>query len=114
MLITVDAAIFIPLENKLGLIPIKITGTIKIVKNRNSRRFKSLKFFVWAIFKLPKIILLYNHKEYAPHKITPKALKIQTRLLTLKIPQNSKNSPTKLLVPGNAILAMVNTNKYEE
>jgi hypothetical protein len=31
--------------------------------------------------------------------------------LTLKEPNKIKNSPTKLLVPGKLILAMVNTKK---
>jgi hypothetical protein len=35
-------------------------------------------------------------------------------LFSLKIPKNIKNSPTKLLVPGNAILANVKIKKNTE
>ena len=69
---------------------------------------------MYAIFKLPKIIRLYNHSEYPPHKITSKLLNRQAKIFTLKIPINGISSPIKLLVPGNAIFAIVNIKKNVE
>jgi len=44
----------------------------------------------------------------------PVALKKVTILLTLKEPVKIKNSPTKLLVPGKLIFAMVKNKKNIE
>lgn len=51
----------------------KITKNNRGSKIENSRKFISLNLTIKEVFKLPKIILLYNQSEYAPHKITPKA-----------------------------------------
>ena len=56
-------------------------------------------------------ILLYNHIEYTPPKTIPIPVKKQTVLLTLKIPNNIKNSPTKLLVEGKLIFAKIKIKK---
>ena len=65
-------------------------------------------------FKFPKQIRLYSHKEYEPHKITPRQAKKQHKKFILEIPTSNKNSPIKLLEPGKAMLAIVNKQKNEE
>ena len=66
-----------------------------------------------AVCKFPKTIRLYNHKEYAPPKTIPVAPKNANVVLNEKIPIRIKNSPIKLLVPGNAIFAKVYNKKIQ-
>ncbi len=94
-----------------GIIPNKITKINKTLKIKNSTLFKSKKLIKYWDLILPKTTLLYNHKAYILDKIQPKVPKNAAVILFLKIPNNNKNSPTKLLVPGNAILAIVNAKK---
>ena len=68
----------------------------------------------YSIFKFPKTILLYNQREYVPQRITLNALMIDVKKFILKIPQSNKNSPTKLLVPGKAMLAIVKIRNRTE
>jgi len=56
----------------------------------------------------PNKIRFNNHKLYAPPKTIPVAQKRAAQLLIKKQPRIIKNSPTKLFVPGNPILAIVN------
>ena len=39
----------------------------------NSKKLRSLNLTIKVVFKFPKIIRLYSQREYAPHKITPRA-----------------------------------------
>jgi len=62
---------------------------MKITKISNGRRIEnslqliSLNVEIDKVFKFPKIILLYNHNEYAPQRITPNAPRIQLKTLVL-------------------------------
>jgi hypothetical protein len=66
------------------------------------------------VLRLPKVILLYSHNEYAPHNTTPVVAINEIIKLILKTPRSNKNSPIKLLVPGKAILDIVKNNRIPE
>ncbi|KAK8930541.1 hypothetical protein KSP39_PZI016217 [Platanthera zijinensis] len=50
---------------------------------------------------------LYSQREYAAPKIIPSAANVATKLFLWKAPTEIRNSPRKLLVPGELILAKV-------
>lgn len=58
-------------------------------------------------FKFPETARLYSQREYAAPKIIPSAANVATKLFLWKAPTEIGNSPRKLLVPGELILAKV-------
>jgi hypothetical protein len=58
-------------------------------------------------FKFPETARLYSQREYAAPKIIPSAANVATKLFLWKAPTEIGNSPIKLLVPGELILAKV-------
>ncbi|KAL9667561.1 hypothetical protein QQ045_001923 [Rhodiola kirilowii] len=65
-------------------------------------------------FKFPETARLYSHREYAAPKIIPSAANVATKLFLWKVPTELKNSPIKLLVPGELILAKVEEKEMVE
>lgn len=57
--------------------------------------------------KFPETARLYSQREYAAPKIIPSAANVATKLFLWKAPTEIGNSPRKLLVPGELILAKV-------
>jgi hypothetical protein len=55
-----------------------------------------------------------NHRPYEALKTIPVAQKNAPQVFTAKQPTKIKNSPIKLLVPGNPILAIVKIMKNTE
>lgn len=94
--------------------PNKIVKNKKGNKQKNSILVKSLKSVIDVVLIFPNNILFNNHKEYPTPKTIPEAQKIEAQLLINKHPAIIKNSPTKLLVPGNPIFAIVKTVKNVE
>lgn len=62
----------------------------------------------------PKRIRFKSQRLYPPPKTIPLAQKIAAQLFNTKQPNIIKNSPIKLDVPGNPILAIVNKVKNTE
>ncbi|KAL8096779.1 hypothetical protein AgCh_037657 [Apium graveolens] len=52
-----------------------------------------------------------SQREYAAPKIIPSAANVATKLFLWKAPTKMRNSPIKLLVPGELILAKVEEKK---
>ncbi|KAM7249651.1 hypothetical protein ACFE04_011482 [Oxalis oulophora] len=65
-------------------------------------------------FKFPETTRLYSQREYAAPKIIPSAANVATKLFLWKAPTEMGNSPIKLLVPGELILAKVEEKKMVE
>lgn len=61
--------------------------------------------------KFPETARLYSQREYAAPKIIPSAANVATKLFLWKAPTEIGNSPIKLLVPGELILAKVEEKK---
>ena len=90
---------------------------IKIVKNINGTKI-TISFLVKSnisikssFTKAPKITFLYSQREYVAANTTPVVAKIAKYVFTLKIESNTKNSPTKPLVPGKPKLAKMKIMK---
>ena len=65
-------------------------------------------------FKFPETERLYSQREYAAPKIIPSAANVAIKLFFWKAPTKMRNSPIKLLVPGELILAKVEEKKMVE
>lgn len=59
----------------------------------------------------PKRTRLHSHKEYAAPRTMPKPAKKVVNKLVCTRPDKTKNSPTKLLVPGKPKLASEKNKK---
>ena len=77
-------------------------------------RVKSLYSCIENFFIFPKSIRFNNHKLQHPPKTIPKEQKKEAQVFVNKQPAIIKNSPIKLLVPGNPILAKVKRVKKVE
>ncbi|KAL4292951.1 hypothetical protein AHAS_Ahas18G0079400 [Arachis hypogaea] len=76
--------------------------------------FGSENLFRKSGFKFPETTRLYSQREYAAPKIIPSAANVATKLFLWKAPTEMGNSPIKLLVPGELILAKVEEKEMVE
>ncbi|KAH7511609.1 hypothetical protein FEM48_ZijujMtG0003400 (mitochondrion) [Ziziphus jujuba var. spinosa] len=81
--------------------------TRKGINMETSLPFGSENLWRKSGFKFPETTRLYSQREYAPPKIIPSAANVATKLFLWKAPTEMGNSPIKLLVPGELILAKV-------
>ena len=96
-----------------GKIPIKMVSTSKGANIKISLLVRSTISDNSSLINAPKIIRLYNHKEYVAAKTTPVVAKTAKYVLMLYIDSRTKNSPTKPLVPGNPRLAKIKIIKLK-
>jgi hypothetical protein len=66
------------------------------------------------LFTPPKQTETNSLMEYTPDKITPKSKQQKITGLFKKIPTKHKSSPTKLAVPGKAVLETKKKKKKKE
>lgn len=81
--------------------------TRKGINMETSLPFGSENLWRKSGFKFPETTRLYSQREYAAPKIIPSAANVATKLFLWKAPTEMGNSPIKLLVPGELILAKV-------
>ncbi|CBI35735.3 unnamed protein product, partial [Vitis vinifera] len=81
--------------------------TRKGINMETSLPFGSENLWRKSGFKFPETARLYSQREYAAPKIIPSAANVATKLFIWKAPTEMGNSPIKLLVPGELILAKV-------
>lgn len=82
-----------------------------ILSNANFQSNDALKY--WGL-KVPKQTRLKSQIEYTALKITLSVAIINTSVFLSARPTTIKNSPTKLEVPGNAMLASEKLKKKKE
>ncbi|KAK8946877.1 hypothetical protein KSP39_PZI007250 [Platanthera zijinensis] len=90
-------------------------SSIRTRKGRNmetSLPFGSENLWRKSGLKFPETARLYSQTEYAAPKIIPSAANVATKLFLWKSPTEIRNSPRKLLVPGELILAKVERRKW--
>ena len=88
--------------------------TRKGINMETSLPFESENLWRKSGFKFPETTRLYSQREYAAPKIIPSAANVATKLFLWKAPTKMGNSPIKLLVPGELILAKVKEKKMVE
>uniref|UniRef100_A0A7N0RCS7 Uncharacterized protein n=1 Tax=Kalanchoe fedtschenkoi TaxID=63787 RepID=A0A7N0RCS7_KALFE len=88
--------------------------TIKGKNMETSLPFGSENLWRKSDFKFPETARLYSQREYAAPKIIPSAANVATKLFLWKAPTEMRNSPIKLLVPGELILAKVEEKEMVE
>ncbi|KAL4270281.1 hypothetical protein AHAS_AhasUnG0105700 [Arachis hypogaea] len=88
--------------------------TRKGINMETSLPFGSENLFRKSGFKFPETTRLYSQREYAAPKIIPSAANVATKLFLWKAPTEMGNSPIKLLVPGELILAKVEEKEMVE
>lgn len=88
--------------------------TIKGIKMETSLPFGSENLCRKAFLIFPETTRLYSQREQAAPKIIPSAATVATKLFLWKAPEKMGNSPIKLLVPGELILAKVKKRKMVE
>ena len=91
--------------------PINKVNRVKGSSVTNSRLFISNIFLQYCVFILPYEIRLNNHSEEQQLKTILADPKTPILLLILNNPAKTRNSPTKLLVPGNPKFAKVKKQK---
>jgi hypothetical protein len=88
--------------------------TRKGINMETSLPFGSENLWRKSGFKFPETTRLYSQREYAAPKIIPSAANVATKLFLWKAPTKMGNSPIKLLVPGELILAKVEEKEMVE
>ncbi|KAK7231345.1 hypothetical protein RIF29_48382 [Crotalaria pallida] len=88
--------------------------TRKGINMETSLPFGSENLWRKSGFKFPETTRLYSQREYAAPKIIPSAANVATKLFLWKAPTEMGNSPIKLLVPGELILAKVEEKEMVE
>lgn len=88
--------------------------TRKGINMETSLPFGSENLWRKSGFKFPETTRLYSQREYAAPKIIPSAANVATKLFLWKAPTEIGNSPIKLLVPGELILAKVEEKEMVE
>ncbi|KAB1212471.1 hypothetical protein CJ030_MR5G005012 [Morella rubra] len=88
--------------------------TKKGINMETSLPFGSENLWRKSGFKFPETTRLYSQREYAAPKIIPSAANVATKLFLWKAPTKMGNSPIKLLVPGELILAKVEEKEMVE
>jgi hypothetical protein len=88
--------------------------TRKGINMETSLPFGSENLWRKSGFKFPETTRLYSQREYAAPKIIPSAANVATKLFLWKAPTKMGNSPRKLLVPGELILAKVEEKEMVE